>query len=65
MTQGWHIRDVYEQYREGRISFDDVMATAERGIVEYEQRRAGTSDTGRPAEPPTEQVSTSNRDSLG
>lgn len=62
MTRGWHIKNVYEEYREGRISFDEVIATAERGIAEFEQRRAGQSGAERPAEPRVAEVPTSNID---
>ena len=41
MTRDWHIRDVYAQYLQGQITFDDVIAAAERGIAEHQQRRQG------------------------
>lgn len=62
MTRGWHIKDVYQQYREGSISFDDVMATAERGLAEYEQRRSNPGGTSRPTTPPASEVPTRTRE---
>lgn len=63
MTRGWHIRDVYKQYREGHISFDDVLATAELGVAEYEQRQAERSDSARPSDPPVRHIPSTQMDS--
>ena len=56
MSKGWHIKDVYEQYCRGQISFDDLLAVTERGIAEYQQRQAAGNGAPRPSEPPTAQI---------
>ena len=38
MTRSWHIRDVYHDYLNGKISWEQVVETAELGLVEFEQR---------------------------
>ena len=53
MTRGWHIRDVYEQYRAGEITLDDVLAITELGIAEFEERYSKVNPPPRPSQPPT------------
>ena len=49
MTQQLQIRETYEEYRAGRITFDRVLEAAEQGIADYEVRRAALSSSSRPA----------------
>ena len=52
MTRAWHIRDIYERYRAGEISFDDVLSISELGIAEFEERHAQPEPPPRPPDPP-------------
>lgn len=49
MTRPSQIRETYEEYRAGRITFDRVLEAAEQGIADYEVRRAALSNRSRPA----------------
>jgi hypothetical protein len=53
VTRSWHIRDVYHDYLNGKISWEQVVETAELGLVEFEQRYADGFQSPRPSTPPT------------
>ena len=44
MTRDGHIRDVYAEYVRGRLTFDDVIAAADRALAEYQQQRGSQGD---------------------
>ena len=41
MSNQPRIRDVYQQYVEGRIPFDEVVRTADEILANYQASRAG------------------------
>jgi hypothetical protein len=53
VTRSWHIRDVYNDYRDGKISWEQVVETAELGLAEFEQRYAEGFKSPRPSTTPT------------